>query len=127
MKKIISLIAFLTISINIYAQKPDSIIGNWVFAKALNKNIDEAGLETLNTQVIGKWKFEFNSDGKFSSYIMGEKTSGEWKLIMDSKTLVLTGIEGGPQELKILQSSENELSLKLGLGEFLLTRIKENN
>jgi hypothetical protein len=34
-------------------------------------------------------------------------------------------MEGGPQQFKILKSTENELSLKLGLGAFLLTRIIE--
>ena len=55
--------------------------------------------------------------------MMGEKTSGDWKL--NSNRLTIYGVEGGNQELLILKSTKNELALKLGLGEFLLTRIKE--
>lgn len=55
---------------------------------------------------------------------MEGKSSGTWKFDSSSNSIILFGIEGAPQELKILKSSQSELALKLGLGEFLLTRIE---
>lgn len=123
MKKILFTILLMSTILNLSAQSSDSIVGKWVFTKALNKGIDQAGMESLKTQVIGKWKFEFMANGKYDTFMMGEKTSGNWELKDD--ILTLKGIEGGPQKLKILKSSKNELALKLRLGEFLLTRLTE--
>jgi len=123
MKKTLFIILLMSSVLNISAQSSDSIVGKWVFTKALNEGIDQAGMESLKTQVIGKWKFDFKTNGKYDTFMMGEKTSGNWELQDD--ILILNGAEGGPQRLKILKSSKNELALKLGLGEFLLTRLTE--
>ncbi|MDC3388904.1 DUF4923 family protein [Flavobacteriaceae bacterium] len=125
MKKIIILISFLFISINLTAQESDLIVGNWIFSKALNKNIDPAGLAYMKAEVIGKWKFNLKSNGKFDTSMMGEKASGTWAFNSTTNSITLSGIEGGSQEFKILKSTQNELALKLGLGEFLLTRIEQ--
>jgi hypothetical protein len=115
MKKILILISFVFVSINLIAQESDLIAGNWVFTKALND---------MKAEVIGKWKFNLKSDGKFETSMMGEKANGTWTFDSTSNSIILSGIEGGPQEFKILKSTKNELALKLGLGEFLLTRIE---
>lgn len=73
--------------------------------------------------LLDKWKFVFNSDGGFETYMMGEKATGEWKLSSDSKRIILFGVEEETFEFVILRSTADELSLKLGLGEFLLKRI----
>ncbi|WP_308993726.1 lipocalin family protein [Mariniflexile litorale] len=125
MKKILFTILLMFAVFNLSAQNSETIVGKWVFTKALNKGIDQAGMESLKTQVIGKWKFEFFANGKYDTFMMGEKTSGNW--VLKDQTLTLNGIEGDPQKLKILKSSKNELALKLGLGEFLLTRLTELN
>lgn len=122
MKTLFTLL-FLFVAININAQQNDLIVGNWIFKKALNENIDEAGKTYIKAEVIDKWKLVFKPNGEFETYMMGEKETGEWKLTPDSKSIVLSGIEEGPTEFKILKSTENELALKLGLGEFLLNRI----
>ncbi len=124
MKKIILLLAFIFITIHLNAQKSDLIVGNWVFTKALNKGIDDAGLAYIKSEVIGKWKFNFKSDGKFDTYMRGEQTSGTWSFDSNSNSITTSGTEGGPQEFKILKSTKGELVLKLGLGEFLLTKIE---
>jgi hypothetical protein len=124
MKKILILISFVFVSINLIAQESDLIAGNWVFTKALNEDIDPVGLAYMKAEVIGKWKFNLKSDGKFETSMMGEKANGTWTFDSTSNSIILSGIEGGPQEFKILKSTKNELALKLGLGEFLLTRIE---
>jgi len=124
-KRILYTLLFLFIATNINAQKTDLIAGKWVFKKALNKEVDEAGLTFMKAEVIDKWKFVFKSNGKFETYMMREKATGEWKLSPDSKNIILTGIEGGLQKFKILKSTKDELILKLGLGEFLLKKIRE--
>jgi hypothetical protein len=120
-KTLFTLILLFTI-INISAQNSDLIIGKWVFKKAYNKNIDEAGLAFMKAEVIDKWKLIFKSTGEFETYMMGEEAKGDWKLSSDSKRIILLGVEGGPMEFEILKSTKTELALKLGLGEFLLKR-----
>ena len=123
MKKLFLLyILFIVFSIN--AQNPDPIFGNWVFTKALNKGIDEAGKKFLEAEVIGKWKFNFKSDGKFDTNMMGEIASGTWKFDETSKSIIITEIEGETQKFKVLKSTPNELILKLGLGEFILKKLE---
>jgi hypothetical protein len=123
--KILYILFFLFIGTNINAQKADIIVGKWIFKKALNKEVDEAGMAFMKAEVIDKWKFDFKSNGKFETYMMREKATGEWKLSSDSKNIILTGIEGGLKEFEILKSNKDELILKLGLGKFLLKKIKE--
>ena len=123
--KILYILFFLFIGTNINAQKADIIVGKWIFKKALNKEVDEAGMAFMKAEVIDKWKFVFKSNGEFETYMMREKATGEWKLSSDSKNIILTGIEGGLKEFRILKSTKDELILKLGLGEFLLKKIKE--
>lgn len=124
-KQIVSILLFLFIVINMNAQKTDLIVGKWVFKKALNKEVDQTGLTFMKAQVIDKWKFIFLSSGKFETYMMQEKALGNWTLSLDSKSIILSGIEGGKKEFKILKSTTDELILKLGLGEFLLKKIEE--
>lgn len=113
---------FLFVIINISAQKTNLIIGKWVFKKAYNENIGAEGLAFMKEEVIDKWKFIFNSNGSFETYMMGEEATGKWSLSSDNKSIILLGIEGGPSEFKILKSTKDELALKLGLGEFLLKK-----
>lgn len=116
----------LTLAFSVNAQRSDLIVGNWVFKDALNKEIDEAGRAYIEAEVIDKWKFSFHPNGLFETSMMGEKETGEWKLSSDSKGIILVGMEGEPTEFKILKATEKELTLKLGLGEFVLRRINEN-
>ena len=125
MKKILLVISVFFLINNLCAQKSNLIIGDWVFTKALNKDIDEASLAYMRAEIIGKWKINFKSDGKFYTSMMGEKTIGNWKYNSKFNSITLTGMEGGSQEFKILKSTENQLALKLGLGEFLLTKTEE--
>ncbi|MGY3795718.1 lipocalin family protein [Aquimarina sp. 433] len=123
-KKTIILLSFIFITINLCAQKSNLIVGNWVFTKPLNKGIDEAGLAFLEAEVIGKWKINFKPDGKFDTTMMGEQTDGTWNFDSNSNSITISGKEGEPQKFKILKSTKSELILKLGLGEFLLTKIE---
>ena len=122
--KIFFTLLFLSLTINAKAQDSDLIAGKWVFKKALNKEVDEAGQASLKAEVIDKWKLVFQPDGIFETYIMGEKAVGKWKLSEDGKHIILSGTEIGPSEFTILRSTQDELVLKLGLGEFLLKRIQ---
>jgi hypothetical protein len=124
-KKVLYTLLFLFISTNINAQKANLIVGQWIFKKALNKEVDKAGLAFMKAEVIDKWKFVFKSNGEFETYMMKEKATGKWKLSSDFKNIILTEIEGGLMEFKILKSTKDELILKLGLGEFLLKKNKE--
>jgi len=120
----IILIAFTTITIN--AQSNDLIIGKWVFKDAYNKEkIDRAGLEMLKTEVINKMTFDFDKNGNFEAFMMGESQGGTWNLTKDSKKIILNTSDGPPAEFNILKLTKTELALKLGLGEFLMVKKDE--
>ena len=123
--KIVFTFLFLLAAVYSNAQNNDLIVGNWIFKKALNENIDEQGAAHLKAEVIDKWKFIFNQDGSFETSLMGLNQTGAWTMSSDSNSITLTGLEGAPMEFKILHITGNELALKFGLGEFLLKRIKE--
>lgn len=130
MKKTLLLLLFCCFTLpgisqeKLNAPQKDLIVGNWIFKKVLNKDVDEQALEYLKAEIIDKWKYVFKSDGGFETYIMGEKETGKWKLSSDSKSIILFGIDEETIEFVILRSTADELSLKLGLGEFLLKRIE---
>ncbi|MFK5878055.1 MAG: energy transducer TonB [Flavobacteriaceae bacterium] len=123
--KIIVIISFLLVTVNANSQIRDLIIGNWVFKDAYNKEqIDEAGLEMLDLEIINKMSFNFKSNGKFVAYMMGEKANGRWGLTEDFKGIRLDISGENSVELAILKLTKDELALKLGLGEFLMERGK---
>lgn len=123
-KKVLFTVLFLSIAaFSLNAQNNEELIGKWIFKKALNEGIDDAGMAYLKAEVIDKWKFEFNKNGAFETSMSGEKETGLWKINPDSKTLILSGIEGSPYKFDILKLTQEELILKLSLGEFLLRRI----
>ncbi|PCH74994.1 MAG: hypothetical protein COB98_09540 [Flavobacteriaceae bacterium] len=123
--KTIIIISLLVVTINNYSQSRNLIIGNWVFKDAYNKEqIDEEGLEMLNSEVINKMSFNFKSNGKFDAYLMGEKVNGKWELTKNIKGINLNISEENLVVLIILKLTKTELALKLGLGEFLMERGK---
>ena len=122
MKKILLLIALFFLSINIYAQNSNLIVGSWVFTSALNKGIDEESLASIKSDVVGKLFFNFKPDGKCKISLMGDIISGNWKFNSSSNSILVSSPGEEVMEFKILKSTQNELILKLGLGEFMLTR-----
>ncbi len=121
----ILLLAFMTICV--YSQNNDLIIGKWVFKDAYNKEkIDEAGLEFMKSEVINKMTFNFNKNGKFEAYMMGETEEGNWSLNKDSNKIILNISEVNSVELTILKLTSTELALKIGLGEFLMKKTYKN-
>lgn len=115
----------MTIIVN--AQNNDLIIGKWIFKDAFNKeNIDKEGLEFMKSEVIKKMTFDFDKNGMFEAYMMGEIERGKWKLSQDSKKIIMYISEGPPAEFTILKLTKNELALKLGLGEFLMIKTYSN-
>ncbi|MBC8051641.1 MAG: hypothetical protein H7Y13_01110 [Sphingobacteriaceae bacterium] len=86
------------------------------------EKIDKAGLQMLKTQVINKLIFEFQENGQFSGYLMGENTSGTWSKKDKSDRILLLTKEGDNVEFRILELTKDRLALKVGLGEFLMVR-----
>ncbi|OXA97926.1 hypothetical protein B0A62_01650 [Flavobacterium hydatis] len=121
MKTIAIFVLFLS-SIAINAQNSDLLKGKWVFKKALNKEVDELGKKTLNSDIINKMTFEFKSNDEFVAFLMGQNANGKWTLSKNSKVIILNSIDG-KFELSILKLTKTELILKLGLGEFLMNKI----
>ena len=79
----------------------------------------------LQSEVINKMTFKFDKNGVFKAYMMGENQKGKWKLTKDSKKIILIIPHEAITELEILKLTKNELALKLGLGEFLMTKNTE--
>lgn len=126
MKKRLALLFFVCISNAVISQSNELIIGTWTFKDAYNKDkIDEAGLAMLQSEIINKMTFSFNKNGVFEAYMMGENQKGTWQLTKDSKKIILLIPQEAVTEIKILKLTKNELALKLGLGEFLMTKNTE--
>ncbi|MCH4553556.1 lipocalin family protein [Aestuariibaculum lutulentum] len=123
MKKLLILLLFVCISNTAFSQSNELIVGKWTFKDAYNKDkIDEAGLAMLQSEIINKMTFTFNHNGEFEAYMMGENQKGKWELTKDSKKIILKIPQETTTELTILKLTEKELALKLGLGEFLMTK-----
>ncbi|KFF16053.1 lipocalin family protein [Flavobacterium hydatis] len=120
--KTIAIFVLFLSSIAINAQNSDLLKGKWVFKKALNKEVDELGKKTLNSDIINKMTFEFKSNDEFVAFLMGQNANGKWTLSKNSKVIILNSIDG-KFELSILKLTKTELILKLGLGEFLMNKI----
>lgn len=126
MKKVLTILLFTFISITINAQSNEVIIGKWTFKDAYNKEkIAPAGLAMLQSETNNKMTFDFNKDGNFKAYKMGENQNGIWSLSKDKKQLILNTNQVPPVKLDILKLTKNELALKLGLGEFLMGKGSE--
>ncbi len=122
MLKILVTTFILFISLNAQSQNSKLILGKWVFKEALNKEVDELGRKTLKEQIINKMTYEFKSNGEFILFAMGKNASGKWSLANDQKSII--AIVGKEKiVIKIIKLTEDEMILKMGLGEFLMKRI----
>ena len=111
MKKLLTLLFFVCISNAVNSQSNELIIGKWTFKDAYNKEkIDEAGLAMLQSEVINKMTFEFDENGKFEAYMMGENQNGKWKMTKDSKKIILIIPQEAATELEILNLVLDESS-----------------
>lgn len=126
MKKVLTILIFAFTSFTINAQSNEVIIGKWIFKDAYNKEkIDPAGLAMLQSEITNKMTFNFNKNGTFKAYLMGENQNGTWSLSKDKKQIILNSDQEPPVKLEILKLSKNELALRFGLGEFLMVKSSE--
>ena len=122
MVKTILILLFSVFSITVSAQNAEVLKGKWIFKKALNKEVDADGRKDLKAFIINKMTFEFKNNDDFTAFAFGQNMNGKWKLTKDLKTIILNA-ENEKFELLILKLTERELILKLGLGEFLMSKI----
>jgi hypothetical protein len=125
--KILLLIFIVCLTTSVSAQNSELLKGKWIFKEAYNKEkIDEAGQKTLKMQIINKMTFEFKNNGVYIAYAFGQNMIGNWSISNSSKTILLRTNEKEKFELSILELTKDRLGLKLGLGEFLMVKIKPN-
>lgn len=122
MIKFFAIFCLFITSITISAQNSELIKGKWIFKKAINKEVDADGRESLKSHVINKWILEFKSNGDFYGFFFEEKMKGKWTLSNNSEMINVDASQGKFQ-FEILKVSENELTLKFGLGEFIMKKI----
>jgi hypothetical protein len=121
--KIILILFFATFSSCVNAQNSELLKGKWVFKDAYHKEkIDKAGLKSLKKDIINKMTFEFKNDGDFIAYAFGQNMNGKWSMKENSKTILLTTDEKEKFTFVILEITKTRLGLKMGLGEFLMTK-----
>lgn len=123
MKKIIKMFFFLLVSMTLSAQSAGNLQGKWVFKKALNKEIDDLGRQTLKADIINKMTFEFKNNSEFNAFAFGQNMKGKWSFNEKTKLITLVTPEEQEFNLLILKLTETEVILKLGLGEFLMKKI----
>ena len=121
-KKVVVSVVLLFSTLSLSAQNTDLLIGKWVFKDAYNKEkADAAGLAQLNSDIINKMTFEFEGNGNYKAYVMGENTAGKWIRTKQEDGFILNTLDG-PFKFKILKLTKSELALKIGLGEFLMVK-----
>lgn len=123
MKKIITMLFFLVVSMTLSAQSAGNLQGKWIFKKALNKEVDDLGRQTLKADIINKMTFEFKSNNEFNAFAFGQNMNGKWSFNEKTKSITLITQEKEEFNLFILKLTETEVILKLGLGEFLMKKI----
>lgn len=123
MKKIITMLFFLVVSLTLSAQSAGNLQGKWIFKKALNKEVDDLGRQTLKADIINKMTFEFKSNNEFNAFAFGQNMNGKWSFNEKTKSITLITQEKEEFNLFILKLTETEVILKLGLGEFLMKKI----
>lgn len=122
MQKNLVITFILFISLCAQSQNSKLILGKWVFKEALNKEVDELGRKTLKEQVINKMTYEFKSNEEFIWFGMGEISNGKWSLAKDQNSII--AIVGKDKMIfKIIKLTQDEMILKMGLGEFLMKRL----
>ncbi|WP_264551849.1 hypothetical protein [Flavobacterium sp. N2038] len=121
MIKTIAIFLLFVSSITMNAQNSDLLKGKWIFKKALNKEVDELGKQTLNSHIINKMTFEFKNNAEFIAFMMGQNMTEKWTLSKNSKVITLNTTDG-KFELSILKLAQKEMLLRLGLGEFLMQK-----
>ena len=123
MKKIITMFFFMIVSMTLSAQSAENLQGKWIFKKALNKEVDYLGRQTLKANIINKMTFEFKSNSEFNAFAFGQNMKGKWSFNEKTKLITLITQEKEEFNLSILKLTETEVILKLGLGEFLMKKI----
>jgi Lipocalin-like domain (DUF4923) len=123
MKKIITMFFFIIVSMTLSAQSAENLQGKWIFKKALNKEVDDLGRQTLKADIINKMTFEFKSNSEFNAFAFGQNMNGKWSFNEKTKQITLITPEKEVYNLSILKLTETEVILKLGLGEFLMKKI----
>lgn len=123
MKKIITMLFFLVVSMTLSAQSAGNLQGKWIFKKALNKEVDDLGRQTLKADIIDKMTFEFKSNSEFNAFAFGQNMNGKWSFNEKTKSITLITSEKEKFNLLILKLTETEVIFKLGLGEFLMKKI----
>lgn len=123
MKKIITMLFFLVVSMTLSAQSAGNLQGKWIFKKALNKEVDDLGRQTLKADIINKMTFEFKSNNEFNAFAFGQNMNGKWSFNEKTKSITLITQEKEEFNLFILKLTETEVIFKLGLGKFLMKKI----
>ena len=123
MKKIITMFFFMIVSLTLNAQSIENLQGKWIFKKALNKEVDDLGRQTLKADIINKMTFEFKSNSEFNAFAFGQNMNGKWSFNEKTKLITLITSEKEEFNLSIPKLTETEVILKLGLGEFLMKKI----
>jgi hypothetical protein len=123
MKKNIAMFFFLLVSLTLSAQSAGNLQGKWIFKKALNKEVDDLGRQSLKADIINKMTFEFKSNNEFNAFAFGQNIKGKWSYNEKQKRITLSTPEKEEFNLLILKLTETEVILKLGLGEFLMKKI----
>jgi hypothetical protein len=123
MIKNIIIFFFLLVSMSLSAQNAGNLEGKWIFKKAINKEVDDLGRQTLKADIINKMTFEFKSNSEFNAFAFGQNMKGKWSFNEITKLITLITPEKEEFNLLILKLNETEVILKLGLGEFLMKKI----
>ncbi len=111
-------------SVSSFAQiDPGLLIGKWNYKDIYEKEKLEAESIKMLEMFFKDLSFQFDKSGAYKMTLMGGAEQGEWEA-KDDITLALTSDKGQVTEMQVVNLTDDELSVKLEKGAFVLEKAK---
>lgn len=116
----IQLFFLLLFSVSLNAQQNAEITGAWSFQNVYEQEkLDSTSVKMLD-MLFGNMTLAFNSEGNYQASILGEVDKGSWNL--QESALILKSNTGDTHNFKVIELSEDLLTLKLSKGTMVFKK-----
>lgn len=116
---------YLCMALLVFGQgKSEDIQGKWKFEEIYeSEKLDSAGLAMMD-MLFGEMTFQFNEDGLYKAYIMGNEEQGEWNLD-GGREVLLSSEKGVVTPLEIIELRSEKFVFSLQGRPFVMAKIPE--
>lgn len=119
--KLLFLLFTCFISLEIYAQIADKLVGKWQFKEMAGEDIDVKKAEMME-HLFGNMKLEFKKGGTYEVLVMGKEEKGTWE--MDDMLVKQVSESGRVNEMSITSLTDEELVYVMGKDEVKMIKVK---